>query len=86
MINYYRAVFRRWRSPRFIERIRRIILDVPTLMIWGEQDTALGKELTVGTDRLVRNLSMHYLPNASHWVQQDAPAEVNAILEAWLGR
>lgn len=84
MINYYRAAFRHWPRRRRLERFQQIILDVPTLMIWGEQDTALGKELTQGTDKLVRDLTLHYVPNASHWVQQDAPETVNAILEAWL--
>jgi pimeloyl-ACP methyl ester carboxylesterase len=53
-------------------------------MIWGEQDLALGVELTYGTDALVRDLTLRYLPHASHWVQQDAPEDVNAMLEAWL--
>jgi pimeloyl-ACP methyl ester carboxylesterase len=61
-------------------------LDVPTLMIWGEQDTALGVELTVGTEDFVSNLTLHRLPNASHWVQQDAPDETNALLREWLRR
>jgi pimeloyl-ACP methyl ester carboxylesterase len=53
-------------------------------MIWGEVDTALGKELTYGTDAHVRNLTLRYLPNVSHWVQQEAPETVNAMIEAWL--
>ena len=60
------------------------IIDVPTLMIWGEQDIALGKETTYGTEYWVRDLTLRYLPHASHWVQQDVPDDVNAILEAWL--
>lgn len=80
MINYYRALMRHW--PR---KLPETMLETPTLMIWGEQDTALGKELSFGTEKLVRDFTLHYLPNASHWVQQDAPDEVNAILEAWLG-
>ena len=39
---------------------------------------------TKGTERLVDDLTLRYLPNTSHWVQQDAPEEVNAIPEAWL--
>jgi pimeloyl-ACP methyl ester carboxylesterase len=57
---------------------------VPTLLIWGEQDFAIGKGLSVGTEKHVRDLTVRYIPNASHWVQQDAPDEVNAIIEAWL--
>jgi pimeloyl-ACP methyl ester carboxylesterase len=84
MINYYRALVRgggarRQRSLGFPR------IDVPTLMIWGEQDSALGKELTYGTEAFVPNLTLKYLPHASHWVQQDAPDDVNAILREWLG-
>lgn len=53
-------------------------------MIWGEKDSALGKELTFGTEKLVRDFTLRYLPNASHWVQQEAPETVNTMIEAWL--
>ena len=53
-------------------------------MIWGEVDAALGKELTYGTEKYVSNLTLRYLPNVSHWVQQEAPETVNAMIEAWL--
>lgn len=83
MLNYYRAAFRRWPTRAQMTRLERI-LDVPTLMIWGERDSALGKELTYGTERLVRDFTLHYLPDVSHWVQQEAPERVNALIEAWL--
>jgi len=81
MINYYRAMplslpLLAKRGPRKIE--------VPTLMIWGEQDRALGRELTEGTERYVNDLTLRFIPDASHWVQQDAPEQVNALLEQWL--
>jgi pimeloyl-ACP methyl ester carboxylesterase len=53
-------------------------------MIWGEDDTALGKELTYGTEKLVKDFTIRYLPDVSHWVQQEAPETVNAMIEAWL--
>jgi epoxide hydrolase 4 len=81
MLNYYRALIRGLRRTR-----RRGIAPVntPTLMIWGEVDAALGKELTYGTEKYVGNLTLRYLPNVSHWVQQEAPETVNAMIEAWL--
>lgn len=81
MVSYYRAI------PRSlgIQRARGYPkIEVPTLMVWGEQDAALGKELTYGTDEYVSDLTLRYLPGVSHWVQQEAPERVNAILEAWL--
>ena len=88
MINYYRAnraLFRQTRAGDPHPSLTRTI-DVPTLMIWGEADTALGKELTYGTDRLVRDLTVRYLPGVSHWVQQEAPELVNELIETWLTR
>jgi pimeloyl-ACP methyl ester carboxylesterase len=81
MLNYYRALIRGLRRNRR-RGIRKI--DTPTLMIWGEVDAALGKELTYGTDQYVSNLTLRYLPNVSHWVQQEAPETVNGLIEAWL--
>ncbi|MFQ5666930.1 MAG: alpha/beta fold hydrolase [Candidatus Binatia bacterium] len=83
MINYYRALVRGGGAARQ-RSLGYPAIDTPTLMIWGEHDTALGKETTYGTDAYVRNLTLRYLPRASHWVQQDAPETVNAMLEAWL--
>ena len=59
-------------------------IDTPTLMIWGENDSALNINCTVGTEEWVPNLTLHRLPDVSHWVQQEAPEAVNALLEDWL--
>ncbi len=61
------------------------MLDVPTLLIWGEDDVALGKELTYGTERFVRDLRIEYIPECSHWVQQDRPELVNQYMRDFLG-
>lgn len=81
MVNYYRAALR---SGAMRDRAITTPIDVPTLMLWGERDSALGKELTYGTERYVRDLTLRYLPDVSHWVQQEAPEAVNEMLEAWL--
>jgi len=83
MVNYYRAVLRGGGAMRQ-RKLGYPIIETPTLMIWGEHDTALGKETTYGTERYVKDLTLRYLPNVSHWVQQEAPEVVNAMLEAWL--
>jgi pimeloyl-ACP methyl ester carboxylesterase len=80
MINWYRAAFRlrgKLAGPWDV-------IETPTLIVWGEEDAALGLELLDGTDAHVRDLTVRRLPNVSHWVQQEAPDEVNAILEDWL--
>ena len=73
-LNYYRA-WVRWGIWRRIKPI-----DVPTLMLWGEDDVALSKELTYGTEKFVRDFRMHYIPNCGHWVQNEAAEEVNREL------
>jgi pimeloyl-ACP methyl ester carboxylesterase len=80
MLNYYRALLR-YPPP---QPVGLLVIETPTLMIWGEEDMALGKELTDGTDALVRDLTLRYLPRVSHWVQQEAPETVNAMISAWL--
>ncbi|MBD1918741.1 MULTISPECIES: alpha/beta hydrolase [Cyanophyceae] len=79
MVNYYRALSfsgPQWRPWG--------ILEVPTLLIWGEADAALGKELSVGTEDYVRHLRLRYIPQCSHWVQQERPLQVNALMDEFL--
>jgi epoxide hydrolase 4 len=82
MINYYRALIR-IPDGRAIGDAR---VSVPTLMIWGEEDSALDVRCTDGTQEWVPNFELHRLPGVSHWVQQEAPETVNAILGGWLDR
>jgi pimeloyl-ACP methyl ester carboxylesterase len=60
------------------------VIETPTLMIWGQKDIALGKHLTYGTEMLVKNLTLRYLPDVSHWGRQEAPETVNAMMKSWL--
>ena len=81
MINYYRAAFRHGRAS---VREELAVIETPTLLVWGLEDVALSKETTDGTDDHVSDLTMRFLPGVSHWVQQEAPEVVNAMLLAWL--
>lgn len=78
-LNYYRNVFQNGFGQRTWS-----ILEVPTLMIWGEDDMPLGKELTYGTEQYVRNFQIKYIPNCSHWVQQERPELVNQYIHEFL--
>ena len=80
MLNYYRNIFQ---SEGFLNK-QWEILKVPTLLIWGENDKALGKELTYGTEQYVETFELQYIPNCSHWVQQEQPGLVNQYMRAWL--
>lgn len=80
MINYYRALLR----TKDAREIGDAMVNIPTLMIWGEEDTAIDIRCTDNTQQWVPDLELHRLPGVSHWVQQEAPEKVNAILRGWL--
>jgi epoxide hydrolase 4 len=79
MLNYYRNA-----SEHKMFKENWGILQVPTLMIWAEKDTALGKELTYGTEAYVKDFQIKYIPNCSHWVQQEQPELVNQYMHEFL--
>ena len=79
MLNYYRNIF----QQKFLNKYWGL-LEVPTLMIWGENDPALGKELTYGTEAYATDFQIKYIPNCSHWVQQEQPELVNQYIREFL--
>ena len=83
MINYYRALLRGGGGQRQRD-LGTPIIEIPTLMLWGEDDMALTIETTYDTEKWVRDLTLRYLPRVSHWVQQDAPDEVNTMIKAFI--
>ncbi len=81
-INYYRAALRQ--NPlTFAKQVEPVAAE--TLLIWGEQDVALGRELTEGLGKLVPRLHVEYLP-AGHFVHLERPDEVNRLLVEYLSR
>jgi epoxide hydrolase 4 len=77
MVNWYRAALRLFTKtptppPGGIQ--------TPTLMLWGERDVALGKELAQPSIDLCANGRLIFYPKATHWVQHDAAAAVNTEL------
>lgn len=80
-INYYRAALRG--NPLALKRQVQPV-SCPTLLIWGEKDVALGKELTYGLSPLVPRLRVQYIEDAGHWVQQEKPEDVNRHLLQFL--
>lgn len=74
MLNWYRALAR---LPR--ER-RPPRIAAPTLILWGERDRALQPGLAEASLALCERGRLQRFPQATHWVQHDAPEAVNAAL------
>jgi pimeloyl-ACP methyl ester carboxylesterase len=60
------------------------VLHMPTLVLWGELDRALGVPLLDGLDRWVNDLRVRRFPTASHWLNEQEPEQVNEALLQFL--
>ena len=82
-LNYYRANIpaASWiGSPPDPPPVR-----VPTLIIWGLADVYMGRALLeLSAERVGGALRVEELDGVSHWVQQEAPERVNALLTDFL--
>jgi epoxide hydrolase 4 len=83
-VSYYRQIFshvysiRDWmRSPEPIS--------VPTLVLWGDEDSILSPKLMDGIDQFFSApFKFKLIPHCGHWIQQEAPQTVNRELLAFL--
>ena len=53
-------------------------------VIWGEEDVALTTGLLDGLGRYAPAVQIERLSGVGHWVQNEAPARVNALLLEFL--
>ena len=59
--------------------------DVPTLIIWGDQEEYFAPGALDGLTRhFSAPLRLTTVPGAGHWVHQDAPGRVNQEIRSWL--
>jgi epoxide hydrolase 4 len=89
-LNYYRAsplkpplapddaVMKLNFTPEFVT------VKLPTLVIWGEADTALPPGLLDGLEPFVPHMRLVRVPGASHWIVHEQPALVVAEIEQFL--
>ena len=78
-LNYYRANIppENWLKPP--PELPPIA--VPTTLIWGEADAYMsGLLLERSIQKVTGPLTVERLPGVSHWVQQEVPDRVNALL------
>ncbi|HEU4325517.1 MAG TPA: alpha/beta hydrolase [Roseiflexaceae bacterium] len=81
-IAYYREQF--GVTARGLPPDHELRVDMPVLLIWGEDDVALGKELTYPTGRYAPLLTIRYVPRCSHWVHEEQPDLVSDEIIAFL--
>jgi pimeloyl-ACP methyl ester carboxylesterase len=83
MINYYRSSVRQSqkRAEAELQPIK-----APTLVIWGQRDSYLGKDLAEPDHDDVPNLDrVERLDEASHWVHHDEAERVTQLLVDFFG-
>jgi pimeloyl-ACP methyl ester carboxylesterase len=75
MLNWYRASLQT--KPK---RVRAPLVTMPTLIIWGEQDAFLSKEMAAQSLEYCVNGKLERFPNATHWVQHEEADRVNELI------
>ena len=90
-LNYYRAA--RIGPPSgegdkegtsFARDMASLTVKVPTLVIWGEKDTALLTGNLEGLDKFVPSLTIKRIPDGSHWVIHEKPELVNGYIRDFI--
>jgi pimeloyl-ACP methyl ester carboxylesterase len=81
-LNWYRALHEDWAEGLGHD----FRYDKPALMICAADDWFLPPDFTEGMEELLPRLEKHVIPDAAHWLQQEKPTEVNALLLPWLTR
>ena len=88
--NYYRASPLRPPTPQddAVMRIEfppaYVTVTLPTLVIWGEDDTALPLGLLDGLEAFVPDLRLVRVPGATHWIVHERPQFIAAEIERHL--
>ena len=62
----------------------RVRVEVPTLVLWALDDTALRPGLLDGLDAHVPHLTVQRMPGATHWVVHEQPQRVAASIGRFL--
>jgi epoxide hydrolase 4 len=85
-LNYYRAarmgeqVAAGGVPEEYARKLTSQTVEVPTLVIWGENDAALLPSLTRGLSEWVPRLRVEIVSDAGHWVPYERPDVVNGLI------
>ena len=77
MLNYYRATAR---SAVYRLQVRYPAIGVPTMVIWGMKDFALGPYLLDSLDEWVPGVRIERVEDSGHWVPEEKPRVVTDLL------
>jgi len=61
-----------------------VMINMPTLVIWGEKDTALTVHNLKGLDEFIPDLTIKRIPEGSHWVVNEQPDKVNTLIREFI--
>ena len=82
-LNYYRANLS---DPKvWAARATQLRVTAPTVLIWGDQDPALGRLQAENTaEYMTGDYRLEVLEGAGHWLQFERPDEVGRTLVNWI--
>ena len=63
---------------------QQFLVKTPTLVIWGEKDTALLTGNLDGLGQYVPTLTIRRIPDATHWVVREKSPEVSRMIREFL--
>lgn len=81
---YEKVIFKRepsvlkWNAPK------KPSVDIPAMLIWGEEDPALPVQLAHRLKRIWEELELHVIPDCGHFPHEEKPEEVNRLLLKFL--
>lgn len=89
-LNYYRAsrvgppTGADKQGTNFAAGMSSLEVKVPTLVVWGEKDTALLPGNLEGLDKFVKNLTIKRIADGTHWVIHEKPAMINEYIREFI--
>jgi pimeloyl-ACP methyl ester carboxylesterase len=81
-LNWYRALHQNWEEALGHE----FVINKPALMVSGADDWFFARGATDHMGELLPHLEKHVIPEAGHWLQQEKPDQVSALIISWLRR
>jgi pimeloyl-ACP methyl ester carboxylesterase len=65
-------------------KIPNIRIEMPTLVLWGEQDQAFCVDVLEGLDDYIDDYQEVRFADASHWLHHEKPSEINQVISVFL--